>query len=221
MKFNYIDHVHSDCTPTGLRITEDQYFKWDGASNNSVVIIKTPYRKNVSEYVGKICNFLGDVNDLPPGEEIPVSLEDQLSIYYVPRYCRCRIGKMGYRYTVLYCEVLEDVINVYAPTIENAMTKPYIDLLLDVTINLRKITKKKGLLGKKTEDTGFYCLTLPMNLYDNDHLLSIKIKADNDFLIPITAEMVKQRSIYLKTDRRPEVVLIGDTPNITLNIQGD
>lgn len=193
---------------TNLRRTvQTKNLTWDNANGQDVIIVQTPFGESAVSILDDICKALN-------GIEVPsdsfAKILDGVWVRYVSAADKvknngCPLNGEASSYTVFSCCREKDVLKVYRPQ-EQAMSKPTVDIPLEINAKVTRDAVKKGFGPfQKSVETGFYCISFPRELEDKymEGSLSYRI---NGFEIPVTKKMFSQGMVYVESSVQPELV---------------
>lgn len=200
---------------TGLR--RDFHTKnlmWDSARGQDAVIVQTPFGTSAVEQMKEICQRLEEIAVIP---DQYTELFGGVWIRFVTaaekaRNSGCPLNGEASTYTVFSCHVNKEVTQIYEP-MNQAMISASCDIPLEVHIELKKEVRIEGIIRKKEVETGFYCMIFPAGMGNGyvNGTLKYQIGA---FEIPITKEMLEQRTVYVKTQIQP--IMFSDNEGMRL-----
>ena len=185
--------------------------KWDSTPGLNAFLFQFSYGENVIEKVGKICPMLEEYNMAEGGFQC-INEGKGIWARFVPfeEYQKnkgCELNGEACTYLVAGCRVdkATGTIQVYEPT-EQAMMKPYCSISHEMNIQMARHKVISGFGPfKKEKDTGFYEVNFPSEALEGymDGSIAYQI---GGIEIPITGEMLKQKSIYIETEEAPRFV---------------
>lgn len=191
---------------TGLRIGTPNHLIWDSAKGQDVIIVQTPFGQDAEEILDDICHALEEVEEL---SNQFIEILNNVWICYVSatdkaRNNGCILKGEGSTYTVFSCEKNDEGLKIYRSQIQ-AMVSPSCDIPLEIHVEIMRELITKGVIFKKTVETGFYLMSFPTKLADNyiDGSLSYQI---GEFKIPVTKEMIRQGVVYIQSNIQPIMV---------------
>ena len=180
---------------------------WDSAPGQSVLIVQTPFGQSAVKRMTAICKSLSGMPGLPnqytevAGDSwiIAVSAADKL------RNKGCPLNGCASTYTVFSFSIEDDGCHIYEPE-ERVKLFVQASIPMDIRIDIAQECRKKGIgfWGKSTP-TGFYSIAFPKELAGGyvDGDLQFRV---GDFMIPVTSQMLAQRTVFIKSERKPAFV---------------
>lgn len=191
---------------TGLRIGASNRLIWDSAKGQDVLIVQTPFGQEAEEILSDICEALVDIELL---SNHFIEILDNVWICYVSATDKaknngCALHGEGSTYTVFSCEQNDGLLRIYRSQIQS-MVSPSCDIPLEMHVEIVRDLMTKGVLFKKTVETGFYQMIFPTKLAEDyiDGSLSYRI---GEFMVPVTKEMIRQGTVYIQSDIMPVMV---------------
>ncbi len=179
---------------------------WDSAQGQDALIVQTAFGVSPVERIEEICETMSK-SELS-GNAYTEILND-VCIRYVSaaekaRNRGCALNGEASTYTVFACSRGTDVCLVYK-TQDQSVISVKCDIPMRIHVDIEQQTIRKGWLHKRDIETGFFALRFP------DHLASTLTDADltyklGDLEIPITREMAKARTVYVKSETKPQLV---------------
>lgn len=193
---------------TGIRINNtSKKLAWDTSKGVDTLVVQTAYEEEVNTVIPSLCKELSQ-KDLRVGTYSKVM--DNVWVRYVPAEEKaanggCEIHMKASRYTVLACQRMENICEVYG-LYERGMNIPYFDIPLEIHIDIKKQISEYGRGRKKSRNlTTFYTLTFPKELKTAYIEGSLCYRVE-DLEIPVTYEMVSQETVYVETSIEPRIV---------------
>ncbi len=206
MQYKYCpnDPVHY---ATNLRREQGtRNLKWDNARGQDVLLVQTPFECNAVEIIEELCVQMAKVTIAP---EKYTEVQPNIWVRFVTaadkaKMSGCPINAEACTYTVFSYSVQDDICLIYAPQ-NQAMITASCNIPMEVHVGIEEQTRVEGLFKKRLVSTGYYMITFPkgFDVGYKDGDLTYRIQ---DFTIPITQKMLEQGIVYIKTERKPEVI---------------
>lgn len=179
---------------------------WDNAQGQDVIIVQTAFGVSASAILDEICEALNR-NERPLTDYVEVM--DKTWVRYVTaadkaRNSGCHLNGEASTYTVFSCQKEGDLCKIYRPK-NQAMISQSCSIPLEIQATVQKVTRLEGLLRRREVDTGFYMISFPSTLAEKYFNGSLYYRV-NGLEIPVTRQMVKQGSIFIKTTVKPELL---------------
>ncbi len=185
---------------------------WDASPKQDVLVVQTSYNHNALRSIESICRAM-DGMALPHDRYMEIMSMPGTWVHFTSSLDYAKSGGCAMRvkactYTIFCCEVHKDECVVYSQDAEQANNLPYRNIKLEIPVQVQKMTTVEGLFFNKREvDTGFYQINLPAEYAEtvDDGDLYYTVASAQHLEIPITREMFKHGSIYIKTYDKPLV----------------
>lgn len=217
-----VEMIPSDPKQIAINLTHkmgSRFLKWDSTPGLNAILIQFPYGEDVIARVPEVCSLLEDYG-LPEGGF--QSLNEGKGIWgrYVPyeEYQKdkgCELNGEACTYLVVGCKVdkITGDVQIYTPT-EQAMMKPYCSISYEMSIQTRRHTVMTGFGPfKKEVDSGFYEVSFPSQALEGYMDGSIAYQLGG-IEVPITGEMLKQKTIYVESEDMP--IFVSNNKGLTL-----
>lgn len=187
---------------------------WDSAKGQEVMLVKTPFGKNVlsacdgggagKSIIEDLCAELEKI-ELRDGCFTEVRPGIWVRFMKVAEYTKlngCPLHGEASTYSVLACDRKDDLVRVYAPQ-EQAMIKPFCNIPLNVKIEIKRdVVSEKRLFRTVEVETGFYKIFFPEGL-DAGYVDGSLQCLVGDIVIPVTKAMLKCRTSYIEVSNPP------------------
>ena len=226
MRYIYMPSQDPSVFARSLQLDEKRKFQWNSTGGMDVLLVQTPYGKHPTDEdhpysMDKLCTFLnGSSVELKNGTFVYV-MRDVWMMYLTQTEILQRAAVLrteASSYTVFCCRREEDTITVYAHSDINWTTAPYMDIPLDFEYSITPVNnlRRKFLVLKQEEFSGYYMLSLPKKLSGNyeDGSICCKVtKGARSFIMPVTRAMLEQGVVYIETGEefiRPEIAAAND-----------
>lgn len=177
---------------------------WDSASGQDSLIIQTPFGTDAVPLMNDICHKLEHLQ-VQTGRFFEVAFETHVMFVTSSEKAAnsgCVLNGEACRYTVLSYEISDGTCKLYLPK-EQTMISPYIDIPLEVCVDISKGTALRGLIKKREVDLGYYIISFPPSLSDAFVEGSLSIIVDN-IEIPVTKALIENGTAYVYSPNRPE-----------------
>lgn len=210
MRYQYCPN-HADRYATNLRRERGtRNLKWDNARGQDVLLVQTPFECGAEALMEELCPLMEQTvlqtdkyTEIKPGVWVRfVTAADKA------RMNGCPINTEASTYSIFACRVEEGVCSIYAPQENQAMISAYCSIPMQIHVDIKEQTRTEALLGfinRRTVLTGYYVISFPRDIaggYRDGDLVCRVGGLD----IPLTRQMLELGSVYVKTERRPEVV---------------
>lgn len=191
---------------TNLRVNNaSKQLTWDVSRGVDTLVVQTPYGQ--APVLADLCGGLGRRQ---PETGRYMQLAENIWARYVPAEekvanCGCGINREASRYTVLACEMENNVCKIYEPY-ERGMNKAHRDIQLKIHIDIQKHAGRAGTSGRRGKSgADFYRMTFPDKLKQTYMEGDLCYKAGN-LEIPVTLQMIEQGTVYIKTRMKPVMI---------------
>ena len=179
---------------------------WDSAGSQEVLIVQTPFGKSPLKEMEKICAQLTRASP-KPGQYTQVGIgvwACVVSMIEMAKNNGCPLNTEASTYSVFSCKKEGEVCQIYAPR-DQAMISPFCDVPMEIKVWVRQQMREEGFFKKVQVPTGFFEIHLPREAASGyvDGDLGYE---SGGFKIPITKRMMEQGTIYIKTEKRPELI---------------
>lgn len=209
MKYQYAPYAGNFFATMLRRDGTTHNLMWENSNGRTVLIVQCPYGKNPFERMEEICAAMeqAELEEETFMEVLPDIWVRKVTAIQKVRGKGCPLRGEASTYAVFCCEENEEegICLIHAPQTEK---KSRLDIPAEMTVSVTKgtVEVKKGLFGRKTEiqETGFYRIEFPASgtAGYNDGDLAYYI---NKLQIPITRQMIEEKVIYVKTDKKPDI----------------
>lgn len=217
-----VEMIPSDPKQIAINLTHkpgSRLLKWDSTPGLNAILFQFPYGDDVMGGLENVCALLEDYG-LSEGEYKPISDNKGIWVRYVPyeEYQKekgCEINGEACTYLVVGCIVDKATgdVQIFTPT-EQAMMKPYCSISYEMSI---RIGRHKTISGfgpfKKEVDSGFFEVNFPDQALEGYMDGSIVYQLGG-IEVPITGEMLKQKTIYIESETTP--VFVSNNKGLTL-----
>lgn len=179
---------------------------WDNTRGQDVVIVQTAFGEDAVDIIDEICKALSNI-ELYSNQYMEVM--NGVWVRYVSasdkaRNKGCPLNGEASRYTVFSCSSGGSTCKVYKPK-DQSMISAFCDIPLEIHIEVGKETRIEGFIRKSEIETGFYHIVFPIGL-SNGYINGNLCYKINEFILPITREMVEQKCVYVKSEIRPCII---------------
>lgn len=206
MKYQYCPNDPEHYATNLRREQGTRNLKWDNARGQDVLLVQTPFECSAIDIIEELCNRMEKVSLTP---DKYTEIQPSVWVRFVTAADKakmggCPINAEACTYTVFSCCVENDTCLIYAPQ-NQAMISAFCNIPMEVHINVEEQTRVEGILKKRLVSTGYYTIAFPKG-FDagyKDGDLTYRIQ---DFTIPITRRMLEHGIVYIKTERKPDVV---------------
>lgn len=206
MKVEYCPNDPAHFATNLRRANGTRTLKWDNAGGQDVILVQTPFECNAVDIIQDICAELEKREDLPQKfTEISTGIWVRLvTASEKAKMGGCTMNAEACSYTVFACTQETGGCILYEPQ-KQAMISPHCNIPKEVQVRVTEDVVMKGVFRKKAVPTGFYTISFGEGIAEGymDGDLVYKIR---DFSIPITKKMVEQRTVFVKTSTRPEIL---------------
>lgn len=195
--------------------TNTNGLNWDCAKGEDSIIIQTGFGVVSNSLLPQICEYLNKNNrnlvECNDYMEIMSDAQDtECWALYVSSGEKghnggCKLNGVACTYTVFGCHIEGNECRIFLPAEGNTYQKNYFNVPIEIQISTVKQRRRKRCIIKRYVDTGFYSISFFGE--DLDYYLdgSLSYKTE-DFLVPITRDMVLNGTIFVQTGDRPEII---------------
>lgn len=179
---------------------------WDNARGQDVLLVQTPFQQSATDIIEKLCEAMSGISihvekytEVLPGVWVRfVTAADKAKLG------GCPIHNEASTYTVFSCATEGNVCCIFAPQYQ-AMISAHCDIPMQIHVTVSEQTRTEGIFKKRLVSTGYYILSFPAGISNGckDGDLAYKVR---NITIPVTRQMLEQRTVYIKTDSRPEII---------------
>lgn len=201
MKYCFVPFDPSRYCANLRRDNETGNLIWESAAGMEALMVQTPFGVSVEAVGEELCAALSDIE--LPAQQYREVLPDIWARYITAgekiRDKGCPVLREAHTYTVMTCfdEGGQRCVCRPAP---NAT----FDIPLDFPVMVRQCTSSRGFL-RRQEPNGFFSITFSQPLTegfpDGDLVYQV-----SRFEVPITGAMIKQGTVFVQTEIRPEIV---------------
>lgn len=211
MKFEWLPYDKERYATALRKDDRSQMLVWDSAAGQDAVIVQTPFGVEAKNHLDELCAAL---NQRQPKLSGYVEVLKNIWLCYVSAVDKaknrgCPLHGIACTYTVFSCEMEGEHFRIYEP-MSQSMISPSCHVPLEIRGEVQKVEQKKGGLsffkfGKSdTSDSGFYRIEFPDGLPQGYQDGSIVYQVSG-MEIPITAEMLEWKNIYVQTVMKPDL----------------
>lgn len=188
------------------RDNHTQKLIWDNSRGQDVIIVQTAFGVDASNILNDICDALNN-NEQPLTDYVEVM--NGVWVCYVTaadkaRNNGCRLNGKASTYTVFSCQKEDGVCKIYQPKNQAMISQSY-NIPLEIHVAVNKETCIEGLFRRRKVETGFYSVSFPEGLVSS-YLSGSLCFSVNGFEVPVTQEMLKQGTVFIKSEIRPELI---------------
>lgn len=190
---------------------------WDSARGQDVLIVQTSYGQDAATKMDELREALDQKwAALNTTDQLPKQFTEVLTgvwVCYVSaadkvRNNGCRLHGEASTYTVMSCFLDGETLCIYLPPVVQDLTQAMISPICNIPLNVnvtveRETVEVRRWFRTRVEETGFYCVSFGEKVEDSyrDGNMIYQI---GEFKIPVTRDMIKQRTVYIKSEVRPK-----------------
>ena len=211
MRFHYVAST-AEFYVTGLYVPagEDMLY-WSCSDNTDILLVQSEYGKAIYARMEEICEKAGHIASLSTdsfteiGEGI--SLRRISGMENAKVGSCCRLARAACRYTAFACKQGDSLVSVYMPNEQSVRSGGFCDVPLRLRAEVGK-EENTGVLsrlaaGFQREERQVFFLKFSLMDDVGQYQDGAVFYEYGDFRIPITGEMLRRGTVYVRTERQP------------------